>query len=131
LADKLGTTVNGTNSSRDITRVLNAQIGEKRYQTTEIANRKATAKQVGKLQADVVASINSGDPVVANIAGTVTDKAGEWHSYEGGHYLTIVGYSDKGRIVTIADPADRVGGATYQLSTIDMANWIATRGYSS
>ena len=37
---------------------------------------------------------------MANIAGTVTDTAGERHSYEGGHYLTITGYTDDGRLVT-------------------------------
>ena len=68
---------------------------------------------------------------MANIAGTVTDRAGETHSYLGGHYLTIVGYGDKGATVRISDPADAIGGYSYTLSTTTMANWIATRGYSS
>lgn len=131
LAEKMGTTTAGTNSAHDITRVLNAQLGEKRYKTTEISGQKATAKQIAQLKADVVASISDGDAVVANIAGTVTDKAGDVHSYEGGHYLAVVGYADKGDTVIIADSADTVGSPDYKLSTKTLANWIATRGYSS
>jgi hypothetical protein len=131
LAEKMGTTTAGTNSAHDITRALNAQVGEKRYKTTEISGQKATAQQIAQLKADVVASISDGDPIVANIAGTVTDKAGDVHSYEGGHYIAVVGYSDKGETVTIADSADAVGSPEYKLSTKTLAHWIATRGYSS
>ena len=52
---------------------------------------------------------------MANIAGTVTDTDGESHRYKGGHYLTITGYADEGRTVTITDPADRKGSNEYQL----------------
>lgn len=131
VASLLGTTTDGTNSAVDITRVLNSQVGSGRYHTTEISGQKPTSAQMDKLQADIVRSLSQGDPVVANIAGTVTDTAGESHSYEGGHYLTVVGYTDQGRVATIADPADTVGSPSYQLSTIDLAQWIATRGYSS
>jgi hypothetical protein len=60
-----------------------------------------------------------------------TDLNGERHSYPGGHYLTVTGYSDEGRVVTITDPADRVGSNEYQLPTEYLANWIAGRGYSA
>jgi Peptidase_C39 like family len=129
LAGKLGTTTSGTNSINDITRVLNEHVGGK-YQSVEIAGKPSQA-QTDQMVHDVVISINEGDPVVANIAGTVTDTAGDRHSYEGGHYLTITGYSDQGRVVTVTDPADRVGSNEYQLPTDQMANWTATRGYAA
>jgi Peptidase_C39 like family len=131
LAKQLGTTTAGTNSVADITRVLNMQLGSKRYRATKIPNAKPTPKQVAKLRADIVSSISKGEPVVANIVGTVTDNAGARHSYEGGHYLTVVGYQDNGKTVKITDPADRVGGNSYKISTKKLAKWIATRGYSS
>jgi hypothetical protein len=131
LAKQLGTTTDGTNSAYDITRVLNKQLHAKRYHTTVIPGKKATAKQIERLRRDVVASINNGDPVVANIAGTVWDTAGEKHSYEGGHYLAVVGYSNHGKTVKIADSADTVGRNTYKLPVKKLANWIASRGYSS
>ena len=131
LAKQLGTTTAGTNSVDDITRVLNKETGSKRYHATKIPNKKATTKQVQKLRADIVSSVTKGEPVVANIAGTVTDKAGARHSYEGGHYLTVVGYEDNGKTVKITDPADREGSNSYKISTKKLANWMATRGYSS
>jgi YD repeat-containing protein len=72
-----------------------------------------------------------GDPVVANIVGTVSDTIGEVHSYNGGHYLTITGYTQDGRLISITDPADRVGGNEYQVPLDRMADWMATRGYSA
>ncbi len=130
LAGKLGTTTSGTNSINDITRVLNDHVGG-RYQSVEISDSKASPEQTEKLRTDVVTAITEGDPVVANIAGTATDTAGDPHSYAGGHYLTVTGYSDEGRTVTITDPADRVGSNEYQLPVDKLANWIATRGYSA
>ena len=129
LAGKLGTTTSGTNSINEITRVLNEHVGG-RYQSVEIAG-KPSPEQTEKLRTDVVTSVTEGDPVVANIAGTVTDTTGESHSYKGGHYLTVTGYSDEGRTVTITDPADRVGSNEYQLPIDTLANWTATRGYAA
>jgi hypothetical protein len=131
VATMLGTTEDGTPSANDVTRVLNAQLGAGKYHTVEISGQKATAGQVAKLKSDVVAAINQGKPVVANIAGTVTDDSGDVHSYEGGHYLPIVGYSHGGATVKIADSADRVGSPYYDISTDKVANWIATRGYAA
>ena len=131
LADALGTTTSGTNSIDDITRVLNATHGDdKRYVSVKLPNRDADTTQTDTMRADVVAAINAGDPVVVNIAGTVTDTAGESHSYEGGHYLTITGYTEGGNLVSITDPADRVGPNEYQIPVDHMADWAGTRGYT-
>ena len=131
VAKMLGTTEDGTPSAKDVTRVLNQQLGQGKYHMVEISGAKASKAQVDQLKADVVAAINAGKPVVANIAGTVTDDNGDVHSYEGGHYLPIVGYSNGGATVKIADSADTVGSPYYDISTDKVANWIATRGYAA
>ncbi|MFY1691488.1 C39 family peptidase [Plantactinospora sp. WMMB782] len=131
VAADLGTTTSGTNSAQDTTRVLNKIIGTDFYRTTAIPGGAATPAQMDRLQADVVHAVTSGYAVVVNIAGSATDLDGGWHSYPGGHYLTVVGYRDDGRTVKIADPAIPGEDSNYWMSTIDLANWAATRGYSS
>ncbi|WP_392390786.1 C39 family peptidase [Micromonospora aurantiaca (nom. illeg.)] len=69
-------------------------------------------------------------PLVANIVGSATDTDGGWHSFPGGHYIAVVGYKDDGRTVRIADSANPAT-ASYWMTTIDLANWMATRGYSA
>ncbi|GAA2340360.1 C39 family peptidase [Dactylosporangium salmoneum] len=131
-ASMLGTTTNGTDSALDTTRVLNSVLAEGRtvYRTREIPAYPATAAQAAQLQADVVGTIGSGRAIVANIAGHLTDAAGVVHAYEGGHYLTLVGYQDDGKAVKIADPADRSGNGSYWVSTPKLADWISEHGYS-
>jgi hypothetical protein len=130
LASRLGTTASGTNSADDTTRALNSVNGSTFYHTTSIPDT-ATPAQMDRLQADIVHAISSGYAIVANIVGSVTDTAGGWHSYDGGHYLTVVGYRDDGRTAKIADPANVNGDGTYWITTIQLANWMASRGYSA
>lgn len=131
-AAMLGTTTSGTNSAIDTTRVLNSVLGHGRtvYQTRKIPAYPATPAQAAQLQADVVNTISSGRAVVANIAGHLTDTSGVFHAYEGGHYLTLIGYQGGGKTVKIADPANRSGDGTYWVSTPKLADWISQRGYS-
>jgi len=129
LAGKLGTTVNGTNSTADTTRVLNNVVGSDSYHTTSIPGTPSQA-QVDQVQADVMQSLNDGRAVVANIAGATTDVTGATHDFPGGHYLTVVGYHDNGGTVQISDPADVNGASDYWISTSNLANWMATHGYS-
>lgn len=131
LARALGTTPAGTASIFEVTRVLNEVHGYERYESVELSHRGATGAQVKKLRDDVMKAINDGDPVVANVIGTVTDTAGEVHSYNGGHYVTITGYTDQGEFLTVTDPADRVGSNEYQVPLRVMADWISSRGYSA
>ena len=63
----------------------------------EISSPKADAKQTDKLRADIVRTVDDGRAVVANIAGTSTDTDGNAHSFEGGHYISVVGYRDGGK----------------------------------
>ncbi|MDG4807460.1 C39 family peptidase [Micromonospora sp. WMMD1120] len=129
VATLLGTTEAGTPSALDTTRVLNELTGG-RYRTTEIRDSVARPEQVEQLRRDVLAAVDAGRPVVANIKGTTVDTDGNPHSYEGGHYLTLVGYRDNGDLIRVADPADPALGE-YWMSLPKVANWIAERGYSS
>jgi hypothetical protein len=131
LAAELGTTVNGTPSSFDITRVLNAHVGEGRYRTVEVSDRRPTPEQVATLRSDIVANINEGDPVVVNAMGSVTDTDGQVHSFPSGHYVVAVGYDAHGDLVRMADSADPDGNPEYTLRVADLANWLATRGYAA
>ncbi|GAA2707290.1 C39 family peptidase [Micromonospora olivasterospora] len=128
LAAKLGTTENGTDSAIDITRVLN-EYAPGRYKTTEISSDVASNEQVEQLRSDVRAAVDAGEPVVANVLGSAVDADGVEHSYPG-HYLTVVEYKDDGHTVKIADPADPAA-QEYWMDVKALANWIASRGYSS
>ncbi|MGA4730255.1 C39 family peptidase [Micromonospora taraxaci] len=131
MAKEMGTTEAGTNSINDITPVLNKETGKNdAYRSVEIRNPDADAKQTDQLRADIVKTVDDGRAVVANIAGTSTDTDGTTHSYEGGHYISVVGYRDNGNTVTIADSADP-NQASYQVSVEHLADWIATRGYAT
>ncbi|MET8308659.1 MULTISPECIES: C39 family peptidase [unclassified Micromonospora] len=129
LGAELGTTEMGTNSALDTTRVLNAEVKGSPYRTRMFAGTPSPA-QMDQLQADVVKAITDGRGVVANVAGDATDTDGGWHSYGGGHYIAVVGYKDNGRTVRIADSAN-AADPSYWITTINLANWIATRGYSA
>jgi hypothetical protein len=131
VAAKLGTTVDGTPSAVDTTRVLNSIVGSNTYHTTSIPDATPTQAQTDKLQADVMRSVNDGRAVVANIAGATTDVTGATHEFDGGHYVAVVGYHDQGGTVKISDPADENGADSYWISTSNLAHWTATHGYSS
>ncbi|MFG2066601.1 C39 family peptidase [Micromonospora tulbaghiae] len=131
MAKEMGTTEAGTNSINDITPVLNKETGASNaYKSVEISTPKADDKQTDTLRGDVVKTVDAGRAVVANIAGTATDTDGTTHSFEGGHYISVIGYRDDGHTVTIADSADP-NTATYRMSIDNLADWIATRGYST
>ncbi|MEU7585447.1 C39 family peptidase [Micromonospora sp. NPDC049230] len=129
LAAELGTTEMGTNSAEDTTRALNAEVKGSPYRTRMFPSAPSPA-QMDRLQADVVRAITDGRGVVANVVGDATDTDGSWHSYGGGHYVAVVGYKDNGRTVRIADSANPTD-PSYWITTIDLANWITSRGYSA
>jgi len=131
MAKEMGTTEAGTNSINDITPVLNKETGKNdAYRSVEISTPAADTKQTDKLRDDVVKTVNDGRAVVANIAGTTTDVDGNTHSFEGGHYISVVGYHDNGTTVTIADSANP-NTASYDITVEHLADWIATRGYAT
>ena len=129
LATKLGTTVAGTASAFDITRVLNAELGADAYTTGEIPNDTATADEVRRLKTDLVAAINDERIPVVNIIGAGTDTDGVVRDFPVGHYLAVVAYD--GDQVKIADPWQPVGDGTYWMSVDELGQWAASRGYSA
>ncbi|MEH0830739.1 MULTISPECIES: C39 family peptidase [unclassified Micromonospora] len=131
MAKQMGTTEAGTDSINDITPVLNKETGKNNaYRSVEIRDNRADGKQTDKLRADIIRTIDDGRAVVANIAGTATDTDGNTHSFEGGHYISVIGYRDNGNTVTIADSANPAQ-ASYRMSVDNLADWIATRGYAT
>ncbi|MFF3239577.1 C39 family peptidase [Micromonospora sp. NPDC002931] len=130
MAKQMGTTEAGTDSINDITPVLNKETGKNAYHSVEISQARADDKQTTKLRTDVVKAVDDGRAPVANIAGTATDTDGGVHSFEGGHYISVVGYRDNGETVKIADSADPAQ-ASYWITTEALADWIATRGYAA
>ncbi|MGC5381173.1 C39 family peptidase [Micromonospora sp. DT68] len=131
MAKEMGTTEAGTNSINDITPVLNKETGKNdAYRSVEISTPTADDKQTDKLRHDIVKTVDDGRAVVANIAGTTTDTNGNTHSFEGGHYISVVGYRDNGTTVTIADSANP-NTASYDITIDHLADWIATRGYAT
>ncbi|MEV4727729.1 C39 family peptidase, partial [Micromonospora humida] len=130
MAKHMRTTEDGTDSINDITPVLNRETGRDAYHSTEIRSSKADDKQTDTLRADIVRAIDDGRAVVANIAGTTTDTDGNAHSFEGGHYISVTGYHDDGRTVTIADSANP-DTASYRITVDNLGDWIASRGYAS
>ncbi|WP_405105447.1 C39 family peptidase [Micromonospora sp. NBC_01405] len=131
MAKEMGTTEDGTDSINDITPILNKETGKgDAYRSVEIKSGKADDGQTDKLRADIVRTVDDGRAVVANIAGTATDTDGTVHSFEGGHYISVVGYRDDGRTVKIADSANPAQ-ASYDITVDNLADWIATRGYAT
>jgi Peptidase_C39 like family len=130
LAAKLGTTVNGTNSSADIARVLNAMTKTSFYQATFLPSKSVTTKQINQLQSDVVDAISHGYALVMNVVGTGQDTNGNAYTFSGGHYIAAVGYQDNGRKVKIADSANGYT-ASYWMTVSNLAEWVGTRGYTS
>jgi hypothetical protein len=131
IAGQLHTTVNGTNSAADTTRVLNNLGNTGFYETKWIPGNTATQAQINRLQWDTVFDIDRNYPIVANVVGRAIDTDGDAHSYMNGHYLAIVGYRDNGWTVKVADSADAHHVGWYWMSTSRMATWIAARGYSA
>ncbi|WP_416905391.1 C39 family peptidase [Micromonospora echinospora] len=130
LAREMGTTENGTDSAHLITKALNTKSGKNDWRTIEITTPTADDKQTDTLRHDIRKAVDNGRAVVANIAGTATDTTGTTHSFEGGHYISVVGYRDNADTVKIADSANP-DQASYWITTDTLADWIATRGYSA
>jgi GH25 family lysozyme M1 (1,4-beta-N-acetylmuramidase) len=127
LAAELGTTENGTDSSADVVRVLSAHLGPGTYDDRYIPGQDATPDQTARLRADLLASIDAGRALVANVRGTITTVDGTSYTYNGGHYVAVVGYragGDEALVADVALPRD------YWTTTARLATWIATRGYS-
>ena len=128
LAGRLGTTPDGTASVYNVTAVLESIERNGWYESKFIGGSMATQAQIDLLERDIRVDIRNGFPIVANIVGTATATDGSSRSYNGGHYLTVVGYRNSGYTAVIFDPAR---GEQYDMNVPNLAHWIAGRGYSA
>lgn len=132
LASRLGTTTNGTDSISYVTNVLNSLTGSSFYQTTWIGGSYATDAQTAALKSAIVADVNAGRALVANVVGYATSTDGRTHSYGGGHYLAVTGYDQSGTLARISDNAyGSASSGEYWMTTDRLADWIAGRGYAA
>lgn len=135
LARSLGTTVDGTNSIRQLTAVLNDKLPDAKFIVREIAD--PASRQAKDLWwSDVKWSIDGGYGVGANIIAPQSNPPkptrGEFLSYSGFpvyHYLAIMGYNEARREVLVADSGFR--DYLYWASADQMATVVAGKGYTS
>lgn len=118
------------NNIRD---VLNA-IGTGYTYATRSFNYPYAASEKETLRSRIINTIGTRQRVVvANVLGSGMDLNGAWHTYSGGHYLTIVGYkvSDNAETVVIDDVAISNGGThLYYMDLDELTTWIANKGYA-
>lgn len=121
LASALGTTTAGTDSSVDVVRVMNANVGP-------LYGMRGAAVSLAPstLAVELRRSIDAGYAVVANVVGTIHTQDGYAYPYPGGHYVALTGYDGPDDSVLVSDVAVR----EYWASTADVARWIVGRGYS-
>jgi peptidase C39-like protein len=157
LADRLGTTDNGTDTIDQVKEGLNGVLADNAetpvYESGAVAGQgeynpvtekaSASEQEVKEFRGNVVSSLTKGYPVVVNVGGTAPGVVinGQPHNYDG-HYVTVVGYGENGDTVKVADSAyapsyDENGtqtgwqSGTYEMKTADLANWSAGKsGYT-
>ncbi|CAM06456.1 peptidase C39-like protein [Saccharopolyspora erythraea NRRL 2338] len=134
LAAELGTTENGTDHISQVTGVLNNRLSGtgSEYSTVEMPDDPPTQEQKDKLWSDIVADIDSGHAIVANI---VAPPGNQPPGYPPGqtiyHYFTVIGYDSENMTVHIADPASFSGNQLYWLSFDQLSTLIPPKGYSA
>ncbi|WP_324192986.1 C39 family peptidase [Nocardia transvalensis] len=137
LAAEIGTTWNGTDYVGLITPVLNRYTGGG-YVERYMPNDPPGADETEQLWHDIVASINAGYGVVANIVAPPDNyprgvKGSISPAYAGGtvyHYVAIMGFDDTAdRAVWIADSGFRPFG--YWCSFDQIASLIPPKGYTA
>lgn len=139
---ELRTTTNGTDWIGQFPAVLNKHIPGAKYKVVEMRNDPPTQAQKDRLWDDIVASINAGHGVVANIVSPPSNRPkAVWPStlspaYTGAtiyHYIAAMGYSDADiRRVWIADSGfpGAHGVTGYWISLDQLATLIPPKGYA-
>lgn len=138
LAQRMGTTTNGTNHIGLLRDVLNAELPAADYRVVQLPNDPPSAAQRENLWQHIVASINAGFGVAINIVAPPSNypravaPSTESPAYGGGtvyHYIAAMGYSDVGgKRVWIADSGFRPFG--YWVSLAQLATLIPPKGYT-
>lgn len=138
LARQIGTTTNGTDYVGQITTVLNGQTGGG-WLIRGIPNDPPTGGQRELLWSDLVASVEGGYGIVANIIAPPSNyprgsRGSASPAYSGGtvyHYIALMGYYEgpDGRHVWVADSGFTPFG--YWCSLEQLASLVAGKGYTT
>ncbi|WP_280471014.1 C39 family peptidase [Nocardia cyriacigeorgica] len=138
LAREIGTTWNGTDFVGLIERVLDRRVPEAGYTSVDMPHDPPTDAQKTRLWEHLVASIDAGWGVIANIVAPPSNyprgvKGSVSPAYSGGtvyHYIPVMGYDDDpaGRAVWVADSGFRPFG--YWMSFDQLATLIPPKGYA-
>lgn len=137
MARELRTHTGGTDWIGQFPAVLN-RYSKAGYFHVEMPNDPPTHEQKDRLWRDIVASINGGRGVIANIVAPRTNyprgvKGSTSPYYAGGtvyHYFSVMGYDDAGaRAVWIADSGFQPQG--YWMSFDQLASLIPPKGYAA
>lgn len=138
LGRELGTHRGGTDWIGSFPTVLNRHLPGAQYRAVEMPNDPPTAGQKDQLWRDIVASVDAGHGVVANIVAAPNNYPRAVApstinpAYSGGtvyHYVALMGYRDDGqKKVWVADSGFRPFG--YWISFDQLATLIPPKGYA-
>jgi hypothetical protein len=132
LAAQLGTTENGTDDIRQVTDVLNANLGGSDYESKYMPDDPPSQEQKDVLWQDIVGDIDGGLPLVTNIVAPPGNQPPGYPPDQTiYHYFTVIGYDDANKSVLIADPASFSGNQIYWLSFDQLASLIPPKGYAA
>jgi len=143
LANYMGTTTDGTDYIGLVRGALDHYFNISAYKETDLPSDPPSQAQQDALARDLVASIDAGYGLVANVVSG-------WRppGYPSGtiyHYVAVVGYDDHGAKVLVADPAATGCGdgncgspssgfynvpKSYWIATSDLGIWITPKGYT-
>jgi hypothetical protein len=144
LASYMGTTSNGTDDISLVKGALDHYFNISSYDVVYLPTDPPSAAQEAALKKALVASIDAGYGMVANI---VAGWRPSFYPQTGTiyHYIALVGYDASGDKVLVADPAatgcgDGYCGSSssafanvpksYWINTSDLAVWITPKGYT-
>ncbi len=144
LANYMGTTTNGTDYIGLVRGALDHYLNITAYRETDLTTDPPTQAQQDALKQDLVASIDAGYGLVANV---VSGWRPPGYPASGTiyHYIALVGYDAYGAKVLVADPAatgcgDGLCGnpssgfynvpKSYWINTSDLGVWITPKGYT-
>ena len=131
LAQRLGTTVNGTDSITQVRDGLNAILGGNIYEATLMPDDPPTADEKGRFWDDIVQSVDANYPIVANIVAPPSNHPPGYPNTTIYHYFTIIGYNPDTREAYIADPANFGGHSLYWLTFDQLATLVPPKGYAA
>ena len=137
LAAMMGTDQAGTDHIGLVADALDSVLGTGTDYVPKLLDYSPTPEQKEMFRADVKADVDTGYAVVANIwvvAGG--PRPAGYPSGDVFHYVTVIGYSDDGSEVLVADPAAGIGGfenvpSKYWIDADKMATLIGGKGYAA